>query len=321
MPKAASTKKPAAKKTAAKKTTRRTTVKSAVAKKAPVVSAISNTSSASKGLTAVIVLLIVVVLLQVIGLFGGEKASSEIEVLKAGGEENFEKLMELYESDKYVEFQEKSIEAMKNGIENPEAAPTPAPSGNAPAAAPSKEMSADKAKEIIAAMPIKGNADAEIVIIEYSDIECPFCARHYTANTLGQVVDKFDGKVAKSFQHFPLSFHPNAEPAAIGAECVRDELGVDAFYSYLDAIFASKDFTTNGILAAGTEAGADIQTCLDNKDFASEVQAQMSQGQSTFGVSGTPGNIVINQNTGKRELVSGAQGVAAFEAAVNRLLE
>ena len=308
----------AARKAPAKRTPVRKTV-SHVAAKAP-------TSSAGKGLTVVVILLIIVVLLQIVGMFGGKTAdSSDLEVLKAWGEENFEKLLDLYESDKYVEFQEKSIDAMKKGIENPWAAPTPAPSGDAVAApAPSNELSPEKAQEIIDGLPIKGNADAEVFVIEFSDIECPFCKRHYTANTLGQIVDKFDGKVAKSFVHFPLSFHQNAEPAAIGAECVKDQKGDDGFYAYLDAIFASSDLSTDSIVAAAEKAGANgstVRTCVENKEFVSEVQAQMSMGQTTFGVRGTPGNVVLNQKTGKRELVSGAQWVAAFEAAVKRLLQ
>jgi len=159
--------------------------------------------------------------------------------------------------------------------------------------------------------------------LEFSDFQCPFCQRHYEQKTLETVANKYDGKVGLAMLHFPLSFHQQAEPAARAAECVFAEGGADAYYKFVHAVFTNKDLTKEGLVKDAEEAGVDankVATCFDNGDHAADVQAQMALGQRLFRVSGTPGNVVLNLKTKKWILVSGAQGPAAFENAVNQLL-
>lgn len=83
---------------------------------------------------------------------------------------------------------------------------------------------------------IRGNMDADVVIIEYSDIECPFCKRFH--GTMNQVVETYGDQVAWVYRHFPLeSIHRNARPWAIESECVAEIGGNDAFWKYLDERF------------------------------------------------------------------------------------
>lgn len=87
---------------------------------------------------------------------------------------------------------------------------------------------------------ILGSKDADIVIIEYSDLECPFCSRFH--GTMHQVVKDYDGKVAWVFRHLPLEqLHPNAFNKAISSECVFDLGGEEKFWSYIDAIFKNAE--------------------------------------------------------------------------------
>lgn len=79
----------------------------------------------------------------------------------------------------------------------------------------------------------KGSKNAKIAIIEYSDYECPFC--HRVHPTIQSLVDKYDGDVVWIYRHFPLGFHPEALPLAIGAECVAKLKGNDAFWKFTDA--------------------------------------------------------------------------------------
>ena len=83
---------------------------------------------------------------------------------------------------------------------------------------------------------IIGNPNAEIIIIEYSDFECPFCKTHHA--TLKKIVEEYDGQVAWVFRHYPiLQLHPNAFEKAVASECVSQIKGEDAFWEYTDLLF------------------------------------------------------------------------------------
>jgi len=81
---------------------------------------------------------------------------------------------------------------------------------------------------------IRGNRDGSIALIEYSDYECPFCTRvHPTHKAL---IESYD-ELMWVYRHFPLSFHPNAMPAAVSSECIAELAGEDAFWTFTDGIF------------------------------------------------------------------------------------
>lgn len=85
---------------------------------------------------------------------------------------------------------------------------------------------------------LRGNEDARIVVIEFSDIECPFCARFH--DTMKQVLAEYPDDVAWVYRHFPLDqIHPNARRAAAAVECIGEEQGADAYWTALDAMFAN----------------------------------------------------------------------------------
>lgn len=83
---------------------------------------------------------------------------------------------------------------------------------------------------------IFGNSDAPIKIVEFSDLECPFCQKFHP--TVKQIVEDYDGQVTWVYRHFPLeSIHSYARPAAEASECVAELGGNDAFWQYLDLLF------------------------------------------------------------------------------------
>lgn len=84
---------------------------------------------------------------------------------------------------------------------------------------------------------IRGNRNARIALIEYSDFQCPFCQRVHP--TYEQVMKEYDTKIMWVYRHFPLEFHPNAMPAAEASECVNALAGQDAFWKYSDSLFGN----------------------------------------------------------------------------------
>lgn len=174
---------------------------------------------------------------------------------------------------------------------------------------------------------IYGNPDAEISLIEYSDFECPYCKRFHT--TPKQVVDAFDGKVNWVYRHFPLGFHkPGAEKEAEASECAAELGGNDAFWKYGDLIYQrtrsnGKGFPVTNLVPLAGEIGLDkdkFQTCLDSGRHASRVKKDYQNGARS-GVTGTPGNFLVDHRTGRVLAKAGAIPFARLKTEIDRLLK
>jgi protein-disulfide isomerase len=189
------------------------------------------------------------------------------------------------------------------GTSSAGALPVAQPREAAPTPSPSFSMDA-----LIDDDTIKGDPDAPVTIVEWSDFECPFCARFYR-QTLGQIEEEYvkTGKVKFVYRDFPLSFHANAQKAAESAECAGEQ---GKFWEMHDALFekgVSGGVNSFKQFAADLELNtAEFDACLDSGQMASEVQKDMRDG-SAVGITGTPG-FMIN---GK--LVSGAQPFSTFQ--------
>src|SRR3989338_9462456 len=95
---------------------------------------------------------------------------------------------------------------------------------------------------------IVGNANAKIVIVEYSDLECPFCKVFH--NTMHQIVEASNGKVAWVYRHYPIAgLHPKAFHESEATECAWEQGGNDAFWKYTDRIFEVTE-SNNGLEAS-----------------------------------------------------------------------
>lgn len=165
--------------------------------------------------------------------------------------------------------------------------------------------------------PMRGNPDAPVTIIEFSDFQCPYCSRG--ANTVEELLEKYPNDIKFVFKHFPLDFHPWAKPASIAAICAGNQ-DHDAFWKLHDKYFEDqKELTPANVIAKSREylAGTDVDmttwaTCADNKESAEyksaaqQVDADLNLGKS-LGVSGTPGFFVNGV------FLNGAQPMAAFE--------
>lgn len=192
------------------------------------------------------------------------------------------------------------------------AAPAPVP---APSAAPAADNKGPVDVKLSADDHIKGDKNAPVTIIEYSDFECPFCGRFYS-DTLGQIEDTYikTGKAKLVYRHFPLSFHQSAMPAAIASECAADQ---GKFWEMHDAIFDNQTaIGSDDLKKRAAQMGLDttkFNKCFDGREHESEIRTEMAEG-SQFGVSGTPGFFVNGQS------VSGAQPFEVFKSIIESAL-
>ncbi|PIN79406.1 hypothetical protein COV16_04415 [Candidatus Woesearchaeota archaeon CG10_big_fil_rev_8_21_14_0_10_34_8] len=166
---------------------------------------------------------------------------------------------------------------------------------------------------------IKGEEDAPVTIIEYSDFQCPYCQRFYL-QTLSSIEENYidTGKVKIVFRHFPLSFHQNAQISAEAAECAGEQ---GMFWEMHDMLFENGSGDGTGLAQTDIEGyaadlGLDTATfseCLDSGKYTEKVQTDIKTGAAQ-GVKGTPGFIVNGV------LVSGAQPYSVFEQVIEAAL-
>lgn len=156
---------------------------------------------------------------------------------------------------------------------------------------------------------------AKVVLIEYSDFECPYCSQMHP--NLVQARTEYGDKVAWIYRHFPLSFHPQATPAALASECAGEQ---GKFWEYADALFENQELLATDYyptLAATLGLKADkFATCMESKKYASIITADQSGG-STAGVTGTPATFVNGKQI--NGVVSYATLKQAIEAALAAL--
>ncbi|HSH03999.1 MAG TPA: DsbA family protein [Anaerolineae bacterium] len=171
--------------------------------------------------------------------------------------------------------------------------------------------------------PIKGDVDAPITIVEYSDYQCPFCLRHFqqTLPLLQEYID--NGQVRYVFKDFPIhSIHPEAQKAHESARCAREIGGEDAYWDMHDLIFAGQNVwgkNRNHVTifkSYATQMALDqneFDSCLDSGRYAQAVNADLREGQQ-LGVTGTPAFFINGQR------LAGAQPFAVFQQMIETLL-
>lgn len=251
--------------------------------------------------------------------------SRSLEEMKAWWAENFTLVQELYSSDTYKQQQKDSITQFLGSIKWTDWATQwqqEAPTDLAPSQWPDQAM-IDKLNTIKENWYIHWDKNAQITILEYSEFVCPFCKRQFEQWTIDQVIEKYQGKVNSIFRQFPLvNLHPTAPMAAEWAECAGDLWGEEKFYEFLGKAFALADVNTDSIKQVAKDIWlktASFNSCLDSWKFKAKVDAQLQEGQ-WFGVSWTPGNVIVNSVNWQYVLVAWAYPVAKFIEEIDKML-
>jgi len=158
--------------------------------------------------------------------------------------------------------------------------------------------------------PIKGNSDAKITIVEYSDFQCPFCSR--AAKTVAELEKKYGTKIKVAFKNYPLPFHNQARIAAEAAQCANEQ-GVKFFWKLHDTMFADQTkLDRENLFASAKKVGLKedaFKSCLDSGKFKAVIDSDIAEGQK-LGIKSTP-TFFIN---GK--IVNGAQPIEVFSEVI-----
>lgn len=176
---------------------------------------------------------------------------------------------------------------------------------------------------------IRGNTNAPVKIVEYSDMECPFCKRFHF--TMQQVMDEYGkgGKVAWVYRHFPLDQpHPvKARAEAVASECANELGGNDAFWKFIDRFFeltpSNNQTDVQTVLPQiAREIGlneSQFATCLTSGKYDKHIQDDLDNATATGG-NGTPWSIIVTAG-GKKYPLSGAQPFAAIKQLIELALQ
>lgn len=162
--------------------------------------------------------------------------------------------------------------------------------------------------------PMMGGKDAKVTIVEFSDFQCPFCAKG--ADLLKEIKKKYGNKVKVAFKNFPLPFHNHAEQAAVAGLCANEQ-GADYFWKMHDEMFANQEsLDAEGLKKTAKKIGLKMdgfEKCLAENKYLAQVKADMEEGKKVK-VKSTP-TFFVN---GK--LINGAQPVEVFSEIIDEEL-
>lgn len=279
----------------------------------------------SSKILIVVLLILNILLTAYIGFF--KRDAVWLETLKSGGSDNFKLVQELYTSDSYKDQQTQTLNQIlwsMGDTDNTADAPTDTannPSNDADVATLDKDTIDSLLKDTF----IQWKEDARYLLIEYSDLLCPFCKRHYNDQTLEKVIAKYPNDVALVFKNMPLvQLHPTAPLGAEAVECAGKLWGSDAFYEYLSKAFQENSFDETNTVALAKEIGLNtskFESCIKNGEFTSKVNRNNQEAGTVFWIGGTPGNVILDRETGKYIVVSGAYPFEKFDTELQNLMD
>jgi protein-disulfide isomerase len=170
---------------------------------------------------------------------------------------------------------------------------------------------------------VRGDRNAKLLLVEYTDFECPFCMDFHS--TLQQVQATYTAQqVALVVRHFPLTIHPGAQKKAEASECIQELGGDQAFWKFVDADYSAPatSLPLSGLASLAGSIGVDQQAftqCLDSGKMADRVKHDTNDGLA-LGVQGTPSNYVVRLSDGVTKEIPGALPLAKVKADIESLL-
>jgi protein-disulfide isomerase len=249
-----------------------------------------------------------------------KKAFLELEYDKVGGKANYD----LVSQATRMQMQEQ-IPQIKQYIET-QWGKTPGSTATPPAQA--TILDATQVAKVLSGAALEGSSTADIVVIEYSDMECPFCIKQYSDTKLQPSIQaKYGDKVAFAFKNNRGVNHAGTEAKSVGALCAKKvggSKGYIAFYhAIMDGTTQASVYPVSALPDAAKKSGIDVtkwQSCFDKKETAAEFAAETLEATG-FGLGGTPGTLILNIKTGKYSTVEGAYPIASFTEKIDMLMQ
>lgn len=172
---------------------------------------------------------------------------------------------------------------------------------------------------------VEGNKDSKVVVVEYSDPECPYCISVYP--TIKQLRTQYKDNVAFVYRHFPLTtIHPHAFNESKAITCAGVVGGTQKYFEYIDALFEYKvskqnqrnpspQLSSSGKEDIAKNIGLNTQKfteCMDNKQTEKNVNDSTNDGIAA-GVQGTPSTFILVKTKKSYEVVSMVDGARPYE--------
>ncbi|MCP4294121.1 MAG: thioredoxin domain-containing protein [Proteobacteria bacterium] len=184
-------------------------------------------------------------------------------------------------------------------------------------------------KDLLLKIPIEtaylfGNNRSKVMVLEFSDYQCPFCSK--VQSTLDKLKARYNGRVTFAYRHLPLPFHSEADEAAIAVECIRDQ---GKFEEYHRLLYQNQRKQQNEDLkkyakSVGIKDQTQFEKCLESEKYRSRVQHDIEVA-SSFGMNGTPsfavGVIDPDARIINGETLSGALPIDLFISKIEKYLK
>lgn len=172
---------------------------------------------------------------------------------------------------------------------------------------------------------IIGSRSADLVIVEYSDTECPFCKSFH--NTMKEVVNSYGGKVAWVYRHFPIvQLHTKAPKEAEATECANELGGNQIFWNYIDKLLettnSNNTLDPSQLPIIAKTVGLDVtafNTCLSSGKYTEFINNSVAEAIKAGGL-GTPYSVIISKD-GTKTVINGAEPIAMLKTKIDALLK
>lgn len=185
----------------------------------------------------------------------------------------------------------------------------------------------DTMRPIDASDYVLGNSNAQILVVEYSDTECPYCKNFH--NTMLSIMQEYgkDGKVAWIYRSYPIvELHSKSFKEAEALECAGSLGGNSKFWEYTNKVYETTNSNDSldpaelsNIAKKVGLSSLDFESCLSSGKFTEKVNASIKDAQN-IGILGTPYSIMINTKTGERFPIEGAFPYTSVRSVVEMIL-